>query len=1103
MPRPASVTSIRRILAALAFLTLVHGSGLPVGADDATAPVEPGPAEKATKIRELIAGKLDPNVDPHDLFSIKLDSSSTDNATSSELLRLLQEFDKPKRSRLKSKVPPGDAQAAAARALLSARIAFFSLSPAKRTQLLARHQDKRSTSETTAPRLSEASLQEEADKLEALLSGSTEAPVERSSLLAVDLLDDPDLVTDKARRRAFLERAAELRKQHAAGQSELDSEALKQERERLDRLRARLVALPPSEREALFAAQQAAIADDPKNIAADKAKALAASQKADTETERVIAEERARLLAIKEELVRYETQLAQQSDSLVETTEQALRWSRRVREMTTASSRQGDADSTYDELVDDLVTARAKVRQSIDTLFAPEHLAPFDDIRRGSVLPQGLKNSSIRDLVQELEQYSRRLDILERDSAWESAKVHRDAMVSMNRDRLMLMSLISPQKRKALKGFGTIGLQQVRRELEQITLEARYHLLTLPRFVEAQQAALKGSPLSVLGTIVQILFIIVLFRWWRQNADDVLERTRRAWRFRRPETLLSRTVATTLWYLKRVRKPLEWLALVVVLDRTVAKLSNLPELELVWLVVLWLLIGTFIIRLVNAVAQRRGGYGDSSKLRFRSLRLVGMTVVVLGLVLTLTERTVGKGAIYSWVQSSGALILVPILALLIVWWRPIVIDRAKAVSESGRVLQWVASHDSGFWSFPAAAIGGVALLLDGFRRFLLSQASQVGFTRKIVSYFFRRQLEQQTSIDPKAIQQTTVSPDVYAQLDPEADSNFCLDAVASNEITRLRNFVRTDNNSVIAVVGLRGMGKSTLLDRVAAGLPEEACWRVECRPGGFETLLQQLAVTAGLSPDATREDLADCVAKRAPTLVCIDDVQRLIRPVIGGLRDIDEFVSLAHSWAPTTSWLVGVGMPAWQYLGLAKGDRVVFDQVVALEQWDEDDIGKLIQGRTKEASITPSFKGLDIPRQVDVDGRINEEERTRNDFYRILWDHSAGNPGFALHLWRESLYQESSSEEVKVRLFKVPSANDLDDLKPAAHFVLRSILQLDIAREADIVESTGLSPAVVDDALRMGRGRGYVEADGEGLRITLSWYRAVLQLLRRHHLLTI
>ncbi|MCA9698252.1 MAG: hypothetical protein KC431_12060, partial [Myxococcales bacterium] len=150
---------------------------------------------------------------------------------------------------------------------------------------------------------------------------------------------------------------------------------------------------------------------------------------------------------------------------------------------------------------------------------------------------------------------------------------------------------------------------------------------------------------------------------------------------------------------------------------------------------------------------------------------------------------------------------------------------------------------------------------------------------------------------------------------------------------------------------------------------------------------------------------------------------------------------------------------------------------------------------------------FDVATVGESDRRPSEAERAEQGYYRILWDYAKGNPAVALHFWRESLLLTGAGTEharIKVRLFKEPSATALDAVEATLHFVLRAVVQLELARLEDLVACTQLPPADVADALRFALGRGWIAVVADDrYRVTWHWYRAIINMLRRQHLLGI
>ncbi|HMR05475.1 MAG TPA: hypothetical protein PKA88_06845, partial [Polyangiaceae bacterium] len=111
-----------------------------------------------------------------------------------------------------------------------------------------------------------------------------------------------------------------------------------------------------------------------------------------------------------------------------------------------------------------------------------------------------------------------------------------------------------------------------------------------------------------------------------------------------------------------------------------------------------------------------------------------------------------------------------------------------------------------------------------------------------------------------------------------------------------------------------------------------------------------------------------------------------------------------------------------------------------------------------------------------------------------------GNPAVAVHFWRESLRIDDEGK-VRVQLFSAPDTTDIERLPDPAIFVLRAIVQLELAQAEKIVAATMLPMRQVQDAVRYALFRGYLEQVGDRYRVTWSWFRAITRVLQRRHLL--
>lgn len=306
---------------------------------------------------------------------------------------------------------------------------------------------------------------------------------------------------------------------------------------------------------------------------------------------------------------------------------------------------------------------------------------------------------------------------------------------------------------------------------------------------------------------------------------------------------------------------------------------------------------------------------------------------------------------------------------------------------------------------------------------------------------------------------------------------------------------------VFAVVGERGRGKTTVLRQVRDTNPDIVL--VDCPVTGLEGLRRELAQALRIDDTATIEDCAVRLETlgRNPGLI-IDHVHHLIQPSIGGLVSFDILMEVARRHSSHCAWFFSFNEIIWRYFESARDARPLFDDVVRMGQWREEEISQLIAERCRQINVEPSFEHVmeALPAEADDEDRAEAHQRVIRGYYRMIWDYSAGNPGVALHTFRSSLGIDSTGR-VAVKLFQVPDGRELDEMPEYAAFVLRAVIQLEPAFPDDIVRATMLRRSQVEDVLRYGMSHGYFREDDGRYRVTWNWFRPVTRFLQRRHLL--
>lgn len=991
----------------------------------------------------------------------------------------------------------------------------------------------------TPPPPAIADLRRRAERIRSLLAGELDPGIRPAELFDVPL-DDEEAIAVEARRlealvasitarRARAEAAGRQGEARGADGDEGGGPASApaedegpvpdglsprwEARLELDRARLAFLSLPPARRTTLLAEHAArrssseAKLDEAMERAAtaeaDRDRALEEARAARTEAARLVAEETARLLGVAKAQAEFEARLTRERQALATSQEELLRQQRLLRELVERATppRPEEADRLYDELDRDLVATRTRLAGALATLETRRTTVPTAGEDRLVSMPEDVDASGARDIraavLRRAESLAREELALHEELA---SRLH-DQTEALNRARLELVPLLSPQKRDALHGIGAVGRDQARGEVRQVTLVLRRHAIALVSWVEQVRAAPSARGVvgwDELGALVRVLPALLLFVLLRRHTGPLLEGIRDRARAEKKALLGTSWVETAASFLLRIRGPAQWLVLLILVGWLLPEeIVHLLEVELLFTVARWSVGGALVVRAIDALARpdrRGGGEAIVDRLRWRSLVLGGRLVVAFGLVLGVTERLVGRGTVHAWTLQVAWLAALPVVLVVIRWWRPVIFRRFARGKKQGALARWIADHRRGPWSPIATAIALAQLLVAAAVRAARLFVGSKESGRRVLAYLVRRDLSRNREPLPDL---APLPASIRASLGPERQVLPRGPVLAARSALLAR--IRARTGGVVAVVGERGLGKSTLLDALHRAVPRSVA---TVGGGGPDALRAELTKAAGLADGAPLEEVAAALAGSA-NVVLIDDATHLVRPGRAGLAALDAVVAAARRHAGHTTWILAFDAVVWPLVRVARGDRPLFDEVITMRRWSEIEIGELIETRTRSAGVVPSFERLlGTPPVTDAEARAGAVARMRASYARLVWDYALGNPAVALEAWCSSL-RCSDERGILVELFSPPPLAPLEGLSDHALFALRAVLQMEPASLDDVVSATRLTPAAVESTLRFAVAHGFLEVEDGRHRVTWAWYRPLTSFLERRHLIHI
>jgi hypothetical protein len=313
------------------------------------------------------------------------------------------------------------------------------------------------------------------------------------------------------------------------------------------------------------------------------------------------------------------------------------------------------------------------------------------------------------------------------------------------------------------------------------------------------------------------------------------------------------------------------------------------------------------------------------------------------------------------------------------------------------------------------------------------------------------------------------------------------------------------------VTGDRGMGRSTLLDRVARSLggehkvlsigPEQ---RVDGPEGARAWLAAAVLGRVGGSPPSRQELIDEISLLPGPRVFLVDEMEWFFLREVGGFAALRVVLQTLHATSDEHFWICGFHGPTWSYLRGVPGvfDPAYFERIHALPSVGPEAMGRWLRTAAQQAELELSFDDLAGigPNTLEA-GRLRT--RAQAAYWRLLADSSAGNPLVARCLWLDGARIEG--DRLRVGLSDAPVAAQLQDLSDNELFVLTAVVVHDQLAVLQLARALNLPRSGVRTACQRLVARGVLSSDGfedsSTYRLELHWLPAVERHLRNKNFL--
>lgn len=304
-------------------------------------------------------------------------------------------------------------------------------------------------------------------------------------------------------------------------------------------------------------------------------------------------------------------------------------------------------------------------------------------------------------------------------------------------------------------------------------------------------------------------------------------------------------------------------------------------------------------------------------------------------------------------------------------------------------------------------------------------------------------------------------------------------------------------NNRLTLVGRKGSGVTSLVDYLQHLYRERVHFaRVALHDRQLD-FFQCLASALKLdSVPESLEQAAEMLRQRPATVLVVENFHFLFLSTLGGLQSLRNALLLARMTPHSVFWMFTGGYHAQAYLNRVLVADFVSDFWLQIPPWSEQALRTAIL-QAHQAS------GLKLTFDSDL-GSFSEEtgadEGLETQYFRILWEHSGGNPSTARQLYLRSL---DPSEDGLIAT--LPPSNQMTRLQAAPtalHLVLAAVMRHQGLTESEVARVTDLEGRVVQLSLMQALEWGVLECDHRGMyAVHPAWAKDLEVLLKRKNML--
>ncbi|SME94738.1 AAA family ATPase [Pseudobacteriovorax antillogorgiicola] len=454
-------------------------------------------------------------------------------------------------------------------------------------------------------------------------------------------------------------------------------------------------------------------------------------------------------------------------------------------------------------------------------------------------------------------------------------------------------------------------------------------------------------------------------------------------------------------------------------------------------------------------------------------KLVGRFYLISFSTMALTVATVDKGLIYNLtsivLQGLGLIVW----ALAIHRWKGVLSPAVKSLFP-GKIGQFLEQQCLGrfsvFYCLPTFILVFVKILIGAFWDIM----EEWEVTKIFFAKIYRRRVE---ALDSKT--SSTASeppPDTYSKLfslDFHIEAAQTVDANAK-QLEQVKDEIRKwlqedEGDQSLVIYGEKGIGKTSFMKRLSQDFQELDHYFLDtpAKTLDLESLNSFISDSLGLNSTESLErkimNFNHGLEKKV--IIFLDNAHNLFLGEVGGFVALKALIDLVNLDSKNIFWCVSFNEFSWSYLKGVLGNAEYFRTEVYLNGWSDLSIRKLIMSRHSLSKYKLSFDRLVLALR-NTTTQTGAIEYAEEQFFRLLWEQSRGNPRVALHLWVRSLTL-LRKDNLKVNLPERIKTDRLKTMDDNVWFILAAVTNHENASRGEIADATNLNLGTVNHAIKL------------------------------------